>query len=388
LKLEKKIVAIVSGISDELNISKNENDYSIGKLKTSKLFNRIVIASPDDQSSDKINILANSWSVEYYAGAVNNVLDRFSSVIDKYQPDIICRVQLRACWVDTRLISQSIDLILKDFDYIEYGLDINYAMGADVFTANCFNKAKNIISQMDENIEKKTFEFSPWALMQNKTIFNVGIIEKTKLYPKYEIKRIKEKLNKLIGSEQNQLAVNPSDVGSRYRNVKNYVDKNDIVLDIACGKGGGTSYLSNHCKKIYGIDPDSRYIEYANKYYANSYTEFKKGTDLTLTELNIYFDKIVSLHTLEHVDNDKIFLTNLYKFMRPDGLLILEVPRLFKYPLGEPLWPFHKIEYSYNQLKNLVMETGFVIIEEKGGNRHCYVEIEQAREVLFFVAKK
>jgi len=101
LKLKKNIIAIVSGISDELNISTNENDYSIGKLKSSKLFSRIVIASPDDKSSDKIKFLANSWNVNYYAGAVYNVLDRFNGVIEKYQPDIICRVQLRACWVDT-----------------------------------------------------------------------------------------------------------------------------------------------------------------------------------------------------------------------------------------------------------------------------------------------
>ena len=388
MEINYKTVAIVSGIAEELNASNNEYDYSIGKLKSCKLFDNIVIASPNIETSIEIEQLAKSWEVDYYAGPGNNVLQRFKDVINIFKPNIICRVQLRACWVDIGLVSQALDLIRQGFDYIDYGLDINYAMGADIFTSECFLKAEKIINGMDECLDKNTFQFSPWALMQDNTVFNIGTVETVELYSKHEVKRLRKKLDTLFGLEQNMLAVNPSDPGIRYRKVQTYIDKKDIVLDIACGKGGGTSYLSNYCSMIYGIDSDLRYIEYAKMNYGNNSVSFIHGTDKNIKKLNIYFDKIVSLHTIEHVNDDGKFLVYLNKYLKPDGLLILEVPRLLKYPLGEPLWPFHEREYSVNEIRKLLHKTGFEIVEEKGGNRNRYVGVKYAREVLFFVARK
>ena len=105
---------------------------------------------------------------------------------------------------------------------------------------------------------------------------------------------------------------------------------------------------------------------------------------MILEKLDQHFDKIVSLHTLEHVKDDSKFLKRLYEKIKDNGELILEVPKLYIYPLGEPLYPFHIREYGREELEKLLLATGFKIKECFGGNRHDYVDIRHANNVLFY----
>ena len=97
---------------------------------------------------------------------------------------------------------------------------------------------------------------------------------------------------------------------------------------------------------------------------------------------------MVSSHTLEHIDDDKLFLERIRDSLISGGNLILEVPKLPLYPLGEPLYPFHKREYTIPNLESLLHETGFEIIEKYGGSRNEYVDIKNARNVLLYICKK
>ena len=265
-------------------------------------------------------------------------------VAEEYNPKFITRVQLRACWVDINMLKKSVDLIYDGYDYIDFDYDINYAMGGDTFSYEALKKVKKIISdtKFDKSL-KKTYEFSPWALMQNKDYFNVGIIRDIEMYGKRKVKNLKRKLNFLIGSEQNQLPVSKNNPSPRYTNLIKYIDSKDIVLDIACGYGGGTAFLSKYCKSIYGIDIDKRYIVYDNN--ANIKTSFIMGNHETLLTMDTSFNCIISLHTLEHVQDDTNFVESIYSVLKTGGKFLLEVPRLLLKPLGEPLWPFHDREY-------------------------------------------
>ena len=78
----------------------------------------------------------------------------------------------------------------------------------------------------------------------------------------------------------------------------------------------------------------------------------------------------------------------MYSILKTGGKFLLEVPRLLSKPFGEPLWPFHDREYSDYQIKKILKESGFKIIKAMGGNRNKYVNVEEAREVLFYHAIK
>ena len=388
MKLRKKL-AIIQGTVDDLYDSNNENDYSVGVIKSMSLFHDVVIACPDTKESNKVKELAELWGIDCFFGSVDNVLYRFLAVSNKYMPEIIARIQLRAFWVDPELIMNTIEMLENDIEYIDYQNDVNYALGIDLFTFEALKKVDKLISS-ELNVHKKhTFEFSPWALMRDKSKFNVAVLNYQKKWDKKKVRKIKSKLNDLIGNDENQQGVTPENPGSRYRMAESFLNINDIVLDIACGKGGGTKFCSGSCKQIHGFDYNVEYINHAKLTYINDdygNVFFHYGTDNEISKLDIKFDKVISLHTLEHADNDFRFLKNIKSSLKLGGMLILEVPRLLEYPLGEPLFPFHEREYTLSGVRELLVNAGFEIIKEKGGNRNNYTDVENARETLVFIA--
>jgi len=383
--MSEKTIAIAQGTVDDLYGSSDEKDYCIHYLKESKLFHSIVIATPDTKESDKIKKLSLKWGVDYFSGDNYNVLSRFLEIVKLTKPKVIARVQLRALWVDIDMIKQSITKVKEGYEYIDYDNDTNYALGADVFTTKALLKASRMINKISDKSKRKIYEFSPWGLMNNKKLFKVGVIHYRNMWDKNRVNKLKQKLDHLIGKEENKQGINPENPGSRYLYIQPYLKDKDFVLDIACGQGGGTKFLSQFVTKIIGVDINRSYINNAVKLYGNDSIQFHCMTDNGLASLGTGFDKIISLHTLEHVDNDKKFLLNLKKVLKPNGLLILEVPRLLKYPLGEPLWPFHKREYDSEVLRKLLLECGFEVLEMKGDNRHIRGPIKNARETLFYV---
>ncbi len=385
---DKRIIAIVQGTTDDLYDSRDPDDYCITTLKNSDLFDDIIIAAPEQESQEIFRQLADTWGVSVYFGSVYNVADRFYQVAKKYNADIIVRVQLRAFYIDIDIVIILINALGTEHDYVDVDNNTNYALGSDVFTTCALGKVIEIVDGMPESHEKDTILFSPWALLNNKKLFNVNQITYRERWDKDRVRRIKNKLARLFAGSENKSAVSIDNPASRYNYVCQFINPDDIVLDIACGHGGGTARVAENCKEIYGIDSNTDYIENAKRNYNKGNLHFHYGTQELLKSMRIKFDKIISLHTLEHVDNDKYFLLTLRSSLANNGKLILEVPRLLKYPLGEPLFPFHKIEYERNSLRQLLCDTGFTIEVEKGMNRNLYVKIEEAREVLFYVCKK
>ena len=383
-----KIVAVVQGTDSDLYASDDPDNYCINAIKQSGLFSDIVIATPITDSESVLKLMADKWGVSIYFGSVYDVADRFYNLAIQYKADVLVRIQLRAFYVDMEMVKRLIEKLGTQYDYVDVDNDTNYALGADVFTTKALKCVLDKISAMPDNHQKRVFQFSPWAILNNREMFKVAVLKYDEMWKKDKIRKIKEKLSHLINEEENKQAVCSGDPGGRYNYIRQFISPGDTVLDIACGQGGGTRILSRDCKKIYGVDYNKKYIDAASDKFQKDNISFLVGSDFVLKTLNVTFDKVVSLHTLEHVENDLGFLMNINDCLKKTGKLILEVPRLLKFPLGEPLYPFHDREYDLDSMRSLLTDSGFEIELEKGGNRNLYVNVEHAREVLFFVCRK
>jgi 2-polyprenyl-3-methyl-5-hydroxy-6-metoxy-1,4-benzoquinol methylase len=122
------------------------------------------------------------------------------------------------------------------------------------------------------------------------------------------------------------------------------------VLDIACGVGYGSEILLKNNPNItnyVGIDLDNETIRYAKENYNNEkttyYVDNAKNEDL----YKIYgtFNTIISFETIEHFDEDHIFIKNLYDLLEEDGTLIISTPfgRGKDHPCASP---FHVYQYK------------------------------------------
>ncbi|SMO56942.1 Methyltransferase domain-containing protein [Melghirimyces algeriensis] len=118
------------------------------------------------------------------------------------------------------------------------------------------------------------------------------------------------------------------------------------VLDIACGAGYGTHMVAKACKKkvekIIGVDLDPKTIEYARKTYYHPLTEYRvaDAQDTSLPQKLGRFETILSFETIEHLQDDRLFMRHLHEMLTPGGTLVLSTP--FGKGRGKPCkCPFH-----------------------------------------------
>lgn len=62
---------------------------------------------------------------------------------------------------------------------------------------------------------------------------------------------------------------------------------NDVLLDVCCGNGMLTQYLSSHCKHTIGVDFSERHIQFAQSYFSAANLEFIAADALNLQELSL-----------------------------------------------------------------------------------------------------
>jgi ubiquinone/menaquinone biosynthesis C-methylase UbiE len=215
-------------------------------------------------------------------------------------------------------------------------------------------------------------------------------IEDTPVYNASHFEEIKNKMI-LAWPEEGRGEKYPDRPIYSYEFAKKFINEDDVVLDIACGSGYGTNLLTTATKKgCVGVDIQQDLIEFASeRFNDNKQLKFIQS-DFSALDFDNYFNKIISLHTMEHVSDDDYFLKKLHFFLKSGGELLLEVPILRIRPfvgIPTPINPDHIIEYKIDELLNKVANH-FNIIESYGVNHGLYTNKEKATSAIFVRAIK
>lgn len=136
-------------------------------------------------------------------------------------------------------------------------------------------------------------------------------------------------------------------------------DLGDRVLDIGCGIGNTTRLLDRPF--VVGMDVSDYYID-----------EFKKRlpdieviqADISALEdadsLRSYrFDTIFSSNVIEHIEDDRTALSNMWHILDPGGTLLLLVPNYPALYGSMDAADLHFRRYDRNSLRQRVTEAGF-----------------------------
>ncbi len=121
-----------------------------------------------------------------------------------------------------------------------------------------------------------------------------------------------------------------------------------VILDVACGSGYGTYFLSKHSEFTVGIDISRNALDHAKRYYNNDRTCFILADGHHLPFKENVFSTIVSCETIEHLTNQRDFLLELEKKLAKEGIIIISTPNKNADPTGnsKPENPYHTKEFS------------------------------------------
>ncbi|MBW1613121.1 MAG: methyltransferase domain-containing protein [Deltaproteobacteria bacterium] len=384
-KPQRRLCAIQMSYTDITELSETHN--CIGLIKQSGLFDSVVIVAPDVPENSILKLLAKKNGIDIFFGSVMNVTERMLQTCLAYNCNIVLRVLYNWFFLDIDLVGRMLNLIERvggDLLRLPYDFDIRF--GGDVFTRRFLEK---VIIEFDLNkgIQDK-FMFNPWGYAEcHPAHFDVITFEDVPVYEWDYFVKLRELVGK-VWPERWDGAYSPA---FAYNLPKRFLPKESTVLDLACGTGVGSACLADKFSHVVGADISKEVINAAIHDYQKKLDnlDFYQASYADLN-FNYKFDAIVSIHTMEHIPDDNDFLGKCSKLLKDGGWLFLEVPLLVKRPfdsIPKPLNPHHIREYDSSALKRLVSNY-FDIIESYGVNRGYYLELENARNAVLFVARK
>lgn len=386
----KKICVLQFHYTDLMPLIKERN--CIEKLKKSGIFDHIVLAAADIQENECLKEYSEIWNVDIYYGSVDDVHHRIESVINLYDADIILRVLPQWYFLDINLIEEMVDcLVERKADYLSLKNNFDIRFAGDLFTKNLFNEIKYFFNQNDDY--KNKFRFNPWGFVDiHGDLLDSKILkfDNVPSYPAIDFPKFKETYNSVWPEhwDNADTPMFPYDLACKF--LKR--DSKMKVLDIACGFGTGSAHLKNSGADIVtGVDISEDAIAHCQDKYSNiNNLTFLSGDALGLEFDKNSFDLIVTIHTMEHVIDDKSFLQRLHSWLKNNSRIVLEVPLLMKYPFAESSEPYgdaHIREYDTNELLELFANY-FEIIEAFGVCRGFYTDISNARNAVLIVGQK
>ena len=136
----------------------------------------------------------------------------------------------------------------------------------------------------------------------------------------------------------------------RYLSIASLV-KDKIVLDIACGNGYGSNYLSSFAKKVIGVDIDESAINLCRKNYISDSVEYRVGSVSEIRLEDDSVDVVVSFETIEHVaaDAQDKFMREAHRVLKPDGVLVISTPNIDSSQYTDVDNKFHIKEFKHKE---------------------------------------
>ena len=100
------------------------------------------------------------------------------------------------------------------------------------------------------------------------------------------------------------------------------------VLEIGCAPGILLKRLTEYYNIVDGIEVDEKYYE-KMRFYAGARPNLKFGFFPSVTKGLVpsdYYDTIISLDVLEHIEDGKAFIDECFRILKPGGHIILMLP--------------------------------------------------------------
>jgi SAM-dependent methyltransferase len=129
------------------------------------------------------------------------------------------------------------------------------------------------------------------------------------------------------------------------------------VLDIACGEGYGARFLAAcGATKVVGVEVDAAAVSRAEARFGDGRVSFVCADAVRVDELfsEGSFDLVVSLETIEHLDDPERFLRGLRSVSSASATLIVSCPNDHWYfPDPEQSNPYHLRKYRFDEFQRL-----------------------------------
>jgi len=167
------------------------------------------------------------------------------------------------------------------------------------------------------------------------------------------------------------------DPEARLRVIRRYAGAGDAVREIGASTGEFVERLNREGYAANGIDPLEKSSELVDQ-------EGIFGSGSLEAATNQGCDAAVAYYVLEHITRPRSWLGEVRRFLKPEGILVIEVPDFSRCP-EESLFPEHMVHFTPHHLRTLMESAGFEVLSagEDNPSRHFgFVTVARKRGIV------
>jgi ubiquinone/menaquinone biosynthesis C-methylase UbiE len=154
--------------------------------------------------------------------------------------------------------------------------------------------------------------------------------------------------------------------------VKKHIKKNDKILDFGCGSGAFTFKISKFTSgEVIGIDIAKEFIRSANVFFKPKNIrnlKFKLSNTKKLKFKDNYFNKILLVDVIHHLDKIKPIILELKRILKKNGKIIVYEPN----KLNPLIFLIHLIEKNERGLLRVGSKKKYIEICKEAGLKLKY----------------
>lgn len=166
--------------------------------------------------------------------------------------------------------------------------------------------------------------------------------------------RIRSELARAFDEDHNEVTGKSIAAGDQisfhYVFARRHLKATDNVLDIASGKGFGGDMMAQTASFVTCADLDVEKLEEGRRLFSRPNLAFARQDVMSMSFSGGSFDVVVSMETIEHMEDVGGYLAELRRVLKPGGRAILSTPQN---SIGRvPLTPAHVREFSLDEFRS------------------------------------
>lgn len=133
------------------------------------------------------------------------------------------------------------------------------------------------------------------------------------------------------------------------------------VLEAGCGEGYGADLIADVADRVIAVDYDEATVAHVRARYPRVDVHHANLADLPLPGSAV--DVVVNFQVIEHLWDQRQFIRECHRVLRPGGALLVSTPNRITFSPGRdtPLNPFHTRELDAAELTELLTGNGFTV---------------------------
>ena len=314
----------------------------------------ICVVAPEFDSGGLDQIASSVENCRVSYGFNDRPLNRMVAVV-RDLPDnaLILRVDGLHCFFQEKIIRGLIEAVeLEGLDLAKSPDNFPPPLSGEVWRVWALRQVGDLLGRMPAEAAAPHYVHPKFIAMRKQANLRTRIVEPPQI-PDEILGSIRADLARAFDADYNEVTRKSIGAGDQisfhYVLARRALKPTDRVLDIASGKGFGGNMMAEVADSVTCADLDQSKLDEGRALFRRDNLFFSRE-DVAATRFpDNFFDVVVSMETIEHMDDVDLYLTELRRVLKPGGRAILSTPQN---SIGHiPLTPAHVHEFRLDELR-------------------------------------